>query len=492
MTILGANLQRLITVLAVFSRMLMFFSLTMLLPLGVAFLFDDAAGRVYQEAFGITLGCGAITWFATRRSAGELQTRDGFLLVALVWSVLPAFATLPLLLYFDSLSFTDAYFETVSGITTTGSTVLSKLDQLPPSINFWRCELQWLGGMGLIVLAVAILPLLGVGGMQLYKAETPGPMKETKLTPRITQTAKALWLIYAAVTLACVLAFGFAGMTWFDAVCHAFATMSLGGFSSHDASFGYFDSQLIELIAIIFMLVAGINFATHFLAWRERGLRAYRRDPEAMIFVLVTLASCVMIAGYLWLAGTYPDFPVALRYASFNVVSIATTTGFATTDFNLWPVFAPMWMLFLCCFASSSGSTGGGIKMVRARLMVKQGMREMLRLIHPSAQVPVKFGGQVVPSQVVLAVLAFMTLWGTCVVAMTFILLASGLDFITAFSAIVASITNTGPGLNQVGPATTYEVLTDFQTWVCTIAMLLGRLELFTLLIIFTPAFWRR
>ena len=484
--------ERVAPVVNVFSAVVMIFSLTMLAPFALAHFYDDDAQNSYDKAIAITLAAGLLMRLATWRFRRELQLRDGFLLVSLVWTVLPAFATLPLMFYLDGLSFTDAYFETVSGITTTGASVLADLDKLPPSINFWRCQLVWLGGMGLIVLAVAILPLLGVGGMQLYKAETPGPMKETKLTPRITETAKGLWLIYAAITIACIFAYRFAGMTWFDAVCHAFSTMGLGGFSTHDASFGYFDSPLIEAIAIIFMLIAGINFATHFLAWRERSPRPYRADPEAGTFVLITLASCVMIAGYLWSHGFYTDFMTALRYASFNTVSIATTTGFANTDFNLWPAFAPMWMLFLCCFVSSSGSTGGGIKMIRAKLLAKQGLREMLKLIHPSAQVPVKFGGHVVPNQIVYAVLAFMSVYGACVIAMTFLLLASGLDPTTAFTAVIACINNTGPGLNQVGPATTYQALTDYQTWVCTVAMLLGRLELFTLLIIFTPAFWRR
>jgi trk system potassium uptake protein TrkH len=268
--------------------------------------------------------------------------------------------------------------------------------------------------------------------------------------------------------------------------------MGLGGFSTHDASYGFFDSPAIEGVTILFMLLAGINFATHFQAFRERSARPYRVDPEAGMFVFVTLASCVMIAWYLWVHGVYPDFMTALRYASFNTVSIATTTGYANTDYNLWPVFAPLWMLFLCCFASCSGSTGGGIKMIRAQLLVRQGLRELVKLVHPSAQVPVKLGGTVVPNQIVFAVLAFMSMYGACVIAMTFLLLATGLDALSAFSAVIASINNTGPGLNQVGPATTYAGLTDFQTWVCTIAMLLGRLELFALLIIFTPAFWRR
>jgi trk system potassium uptake protein TrkH len=483
---------RIAPVVNVFSAIVMIFSLTMTAPLIVAHLYDDAALLTYIESIVATFAAGVLMRITTMHRKRELQPRDGFLLVFLVWTMLPALATLPLMLHIPGLTFTDAYFETVSGITTTGATVLQNLDRLPPSINFWRCELVWLGGMGLIVLAVAILPLLGVGGMQLYKAETPGPMKDAKLTPRITETAKGLWLVYAGITLVCMLSLRLAGMSWFDAVCHAFSTMGLGAFSTHDASFGFFDSTLIESVTIVFMLIAGINFATHFQACRERSVRPYRADPEAALFVSITLASSMMIACFLWSKGVYPDFMTALRYASFNTVSMATTTGFSSTDFNLWPVFAPLWMLFLCCFVSSSGSTGGGIKMIRAMLLVRQGLRELVKLVHPHAQVVIKLGGAVVPNQIVYAVLAFMSIYGACVVTMTFLLVGTGLDLISAFSAVIASINNTGPGLNQVGPATTYAALTDFQTWVCTIAMLLGRLELFTLLLIFTPTFWRR
>ena len=489
---LPAAVLRIAPVVNVFSTIVMIFSLTMTAPLIVAYIYDDTALLIYVQSILITFAAGVLMRMLTMHRRRELVPRDGFLLVFMVWTILPAFATLPLMFHIHGMSFTDAYFETVSGITTTGATVLENLDALPPSINFWRCELVWLGGMGLIVLAVAILPLLGVGGMQLYKAETPGPMKDAKLTPRITETAKGLWLVYAGITLACIVAYRLAGMKWFDAITHAFTTMGLGGFSTHDASYGFFNSPLIEAVTIVFMLIAGINFATHFQACRERSARPYRADPEAGWFVLITLASCVMIACFLWAKGVYPDFWTALRFASFNTVSIATTTGYASTDYNLWPVFAPLWMLFLCCFASCSGSTGGGIKMIRALLLVRQGLRELVKLVHPAAQVPVKLGGSVVPNQIVFAVLAFMSMYGACVIVMTFLLVATGLDAISAFSAVIASINNTGPGLNQVGPATTYAVLTDFQTWVCTIAMLLGRLELFALLIIFTPAFWRR
>jgi trk system potassium uptake protein TrkH len=485
-------MQRVAPILHILGLVIMLFAVTMLLPLTVAFVLDDAALPAYDEALAITAASGAVTWFATRRHTRELQIRDGFLLVTLVWSVLPAFAALPLLFFFQELSFTDAYFESMSGVTTTGATVLTGLDELPPSINLWRGFLQWLGGMGIIVLAVAILPLLGVGGRQLFKAETPGPMKDARLTPRITETAKGLWLVYTGITLACVASYRLAGMSWLDAVMHAFTTMSLGGFSTHDASYGFFDSPAIEAVTIVFMLIAGINFATHFLVLHRRSFEPYRLDPEARWFLAAMTGGVLFVALFLWLSGTYPQFATALRYAAFNVVSMGTTTGYANTDFNLWPIFAPFFMLLLCSTVSSAGSTGGGIKMVRTLLLVLQGWREMVKLLHPQAQLPVKLGGQVVPNRIVFAVLAFMTLWGTSVMVMTLVLLASGLDFVTAFSAVIACITNTGPGLNQVGPATTYAGLSDFQTWILAAAMMVGRLELFTVYVLFTPAFWRK
>ncbi|WP_324779833.1 TrkH family potassium uptake protein [Thiobacillus sedimenti] len=484
-------MSRIAPVLNVLSKVIMLFAATFLVPLGLSWLLGDGAEYAYDDAIVITFAAGAFTWLLTRGRQRELQIRDGFLLVVLAWTSIPAFATLPLLFYLPHLSFTDAYFETVSGITTTGATVLTGLDALPMSINLWRGLLVWFGGMGLIVLAVAILPLLGVGGMQMYKAETPGPMKDTKLTPRITETAKGLYLIYVGISVACGVSFWLAGMTPFDAVMHAFATMGLGGFSSHDASFGYWNSPAIEAVTVVFMLLAGINFSTHFLAWRQRGLNAYRVDPEARWFLAVTLGSALLIAVYLRAVHVYPDFLEALRYAVFNTVSIATTTGFANTDYNQWPIFAPLWMLMLSGFASCSGSTGGGMKMVRAQLLFRQGRRELTRLIHPAARLPVKLAGQVVPNNVIYAVLAFAFMYVCAILVMTLLMTASGLDLITAFSAVLASINNTGPGLNAVGPATTYAVLTDFQTWVCTIAMLLGRLELLTVLVVFSRAFWR-
>jgi trk system potassium uptake protein len=462
------------------------------MPVAISAWFRDGTQWAFEESLLITVGSGFLMWLVTQRFKRELKARDGFLLVTLLWTVMAGFATIPLLKAIPGLSFTDAYFETMSGLTTTGATVLTGLDTLPQGLNLWRHELNWLGGMGIIVLAVAILPLLGVGGRELYKAETPGPMKDSQLTPPITETAKNLWLVYLGITIACIVSLWLVGMPWFDAVCHAFAAMGLGGFSTHDASVGYFNSPAIEFVLIVFMLIAGMNFATHFLVWREKSFKPYRYDSEAKAFLLLVLGSCVGIAAYLWLMGTYDNFWTALRHASFNLVSIATDCGFASVDFDKWPIFAPLWMLFLSCVSVSSGSTGGGIKMIRTLLVIKQGWREMMHLLHPRAIIPIKIGGAVIPNKVVFSVQGFIFLYFYSVIGLSFLLMLSGMDFISAFSAIIACINNAGPGLNQVGPAANFQGLSDFETWVCTFAMLLGRLELFTLLIVLTPAFWRK
>ncbi len=483
---------RTLTVLNALGMMLVVFSACYVLPLLASLIYHDDTLIDFLVAMLWTAGSGALLWILTRRHKGELSIRHGYLLVVAMWTAMPAVATFPLLLVIKNLSFTHAYFETMSGITTTGATVLTGLDNLPPAINLWRHELNWLGGMGIIVLAVAVLPLLGIGGRQLFKAETPGPMKDAALTPRITETARNLWLVYAGITMVCILALKLAGMDWLDAVCHAFAAMGLGGFSTHDASVGYFNSPLIEFVLMVFMLLAAMNFATHFLAVRGRSLKAYLQDAEAVAMLQLVLGSCVGIALFLWWKGVYPDFGSALRHASFNLVSLATDCGFASADFNKWPIFAPLWMLLLSCIAASSGSTGGGIKMIRTLVLVKQAGREFLKLLHPAVVNPMKIGGHVVANNIVFAVLGFLFLYFMSVATLTFALLISGLDFVSSFSAVIACINNAGPGLGVVGPAGNYGVLTDFQIWICTLAMLIGRLEIFTLLILFTPAFWRR
>lgn len=483
---------RALSVVHVLGLMLVVFSVTYLMPIIASLIYHDGTLIDFVLAMAMTFAAGSLMWLLTYRYKGELSIRHGYLLVVAMWTAMPAVATLPLLLVIPGLSFTDAYFETMSGISTTGATVLSGLDILPPAINLWRHELNWVGGMGIIVLVVAILPLLGVGGRQLFKAETPGPMKDSALTPRITETARNLWIVYLAITLACIAALKWAGMGWLDAVCHGFSAMGLGGFSTHDASFAYFNSPLIEFVMMVFMLIAVVNFATHFLAWRGKSLAAYRHDAEAVASLGLILSSCVGIAVFLWWNGVYPSFWTALRHASFNLVSIATSSGFASVDFGQWPIFAPLWMMFLGCTVASSGSTGGGIKMVRTLILFRQAGREFLKLLHPSAINPMKIGGHVVPNNIVFSVLGFIFLYFMTVVTLTFVLLISGMDFISAFTAVLACVNNFGPGLGTVGPASNYAGLTDFQTWVCTVGMLVGRLEIITVLIIFTARFWQR
>jgi trk system potassium uptake protein TrkH len=476
----------------VLAAVVMGFSGVMLAPLLLAFAGRDG-GQPGFGAAALTIFVPAVAyWLLTRRFRRELKIRDGVLLVAIVWVLLPALAAIPLLTGIPGLRFTDAYFEAVSGLTTSGATVLTDLDHLAPSLNLWRHLLHWIGGMGIIVVAVALLPLLGVGGMQLYKAETPGPMKDSKLTPRIAHTAKALGYVYTGITVACIVCLRLAGMNWFDAVCHAFSAIALGGFSTHDASIGYYNSLPIEIVIGVFEVVAAINFATHFVALRERGLAAYRRDPEAMAVIKVLMLSCVGIALVLTWHGTYPDFWTALRYASFNVITMATDCGLTSQNFGQWPLFAPMWMLFLSCIVCSTGSTGGGIKMIRTLVLMKGSMRELTRILHPSIVMPVRVGNTVIEDRVVISVLAFVFLYFMSVVVLVLVLLASGLDLESSIGSIIACINNAGPGLGVTGPAANYAALTDFQTWVCAAAMLIGRLEVFTLLIVFTPAFWRK
>jgi trk/ktr system potassium uptake protein len=484
----------LLPIVNVLAAIVVAFSATMLVPLVVAALVaDDPAMPAFMRATAVGVAVGAIAWVLTRNCKRELRTRDGVLLVALTWSLLPLVASLPLLLHFgDKLSFTDAYFEMASALTTTGATIFTGLDAMPPSINLWRHLVSWFGGMGIIVLAVAILPLLGVGGMQLFKAETPGPMKDSKLTPRIEQTAKALWLVYAGITAACALCLRVAGMSWFDAVCHAFSAMALGGFSTHDASIGYFDSPAIEAVLTFFQIIAALNFATHFVAWNSRSLRAYFHDTEAKWVLRLLAVSCIGAAAYLDVTGTYSSLGEAIRHATFNVVTIATDCGYATKDFAAWPVFVPMWMLFLSCITVSSGSTGGGIKMIRLLVIGRQSANQLKQLTHPRAILPLRIGGRTMPDGLPAAVLGFTFLYFATVVTLTFALLLSGLDFVTAFSAIIACINNMGPGLGTVGPSTNYASLTDLQSWVCTLAMLLGRLEIFPILVLVTRDFWRR
>ena len=485
-------MDRLLAVLHTFSRIALVFGLTLLLPIGVSLWIGDGAYVAFDEALLGTLAVSGIAMMATQRFRRELRANDGVLLVVMCWLLLPAIACVPLLLGVPGLHVSDAYFEAVSGLTATGATALSGLDRLPPSINLWRTELHWIGGLGIIVLAVAILPMLGVGGRQLMKAEVPGPVKEAGITPRVTETAKGFWIIYIVLTALCTLAYGLFGMSWLDALTHAFSTVALGGFSSHDASLGFFNSPALEAITIVFALISGMSYVTHFAALSGRSFLPYWRDGEVPFYLGVLGASVLLIAGYLWHENYYTEFPTALRHAAFNTVSVATTLGYASTDYSKWPFFAPLWMLFLCSFVTCSGSTGGGIKMMRAIVLYKQVFREITHAMHPNATTYVKFGGTIVSNKIILAVLGFGFLYMASTILFTLVLAASGLDIVSSFSAAVACFNNTGPGLGLVGPDSNYGVFNDFQVWVCSFAMLLGRLEIFTLLVVLTPAFWRK
>jgi trk system potassium uptake protein len=476
----------------VFGALLAYFGLAYLIPILTSLIMRDGKALPFLLAALVTSGSGVLLSFATRRHARELKPRDGFLLVTMSWVLPSASATIPLVLIIPGLSITDGYFEAMSGLSTTGSTVLSGLDSLPPSVNMWRHTLHWLGGLGIIVLAVAILPLLGVGGMQLYRAQAPGPVKDEKLTPRITETAKSLWVVYTLMTVVGILALRGVGMSWFDAICHGMSALSLGGFSTHDASVGYYDSFAIELVLMILMIAASINFARHFVALRRLTLRPYRTDPEARAIAVVLSVSVLGIAILLWSENIYPTLTDSFRHVAFNVISMATTTGFVSEDYERWPVFAPVWVLFLSCFVCSTGSTGGGIKMFRTLVLSRQAGRELKLLVHPNALWPVRIGGKPVPDAIGDSVLAFIFLYFITVVTLTFALLLTGLDFLSSFTAVVASINNAGPGMGEVGPSTTFESLSDAQTWICTAAMLVGRLEIFAVLVLFTPAFWRK
>lgn len=483
--------MQLLVIQRIFGLLLIIFSSALLPPAAVGFYYEDGAVLPFIEGFVLLLVTGFLLYLPVRKHKKELRLRDGFLVVVLFWGMLGIAGGLPLYLAdIHHISVTDAVFESISGLTTTGATVIVGLDDLPHSILFYRQELQWLGGMGIIVLAVAVLPMLGIGGMQLFRAETPGPVKDNKLTPRITETAKALWYIYLGLTVACCLAYWLAGMTFFDAVAHAFSTIAIGGFSTHDASMGYFDSTAIELIAVVFMLASGVNFALHFTAFRNVSLKPYQRDAEFRTYISVLAVVSVITIGYLQATKTFDSTTESIVEGLFQVVSIGTTTGFTTAEYYSWPGFLPVLLLYVSFMGGCSGSTGGGIKVIRILLLVKQGVRELKRLIHPNAQIAVKIGRKPLPEKVIEAVWGFFAAYFAISALMILTLMATGLDQETAFSAVAACLNNLGPGLGDVGQ--NFASINDFAKWTLCLAMLLGRLEIFTLLVLFTPGFWRK
>ena len=476
----------------VLGLLLASFALSYALPVGCALLYGDGLATRFLLAAAITAAVGLVLATVTARARRELKPRDGFLLVTLGSLLLSCAAALPLLLALPGLSFSGAFFEAMSGLTTTGSTVLNGLDGLPPSLNLWRHTLHWIGGLGIIVMALAVLPLLGVGGMQLYKGQAPGAAKDERLAPRITETAKQLWLVYTLITAAGIVALRVCRMSWFDAICHAFSAVGLGGFSTHDRSIAYFNSPAIELVLMALMVIAALNFGRHIIALRRLSLATYRQDPEARGIFAVLAVSVLGMSTLLVAHGVYPDFLVALRHAAFNVISQATTSGLTSEDLQQWPVFAPWWMLFLSCILCSTGSTGGGIKMFRTLLLTRQAGREMQLLIHPAAVAPLRIGGRPIPEGVGSSVLAFIFVYFMTVALLTFAMLLTGMNFADAAAAVVASINNTAHGFGAPGAVHNFHSLSTVQIWICSAAMLLGRLEVFSVIVLFRPAYWRR
>lgn len=477
-------------ILRILGILLMVFSLTMIPPAIVSHIYNDKVHTIFYLCMAITFSTGFIFWLPVYKVRQDLRIRDGFLVTVMFWLVLGLFGAIPFYMSQEiHLSAVDAVFESISGLTTTGATVVTGLDDLPHSILFYRQQLQWLGGMGIIVLAVAILPMLGIGGMQLYRTETPGPVKDNKLTPRITETAKALWYIYVTLTLVCMLAYWLAGMTWFDAISHSFSTVAIGGFSTHDASIGFFNNQLIELIAVTFMLISSINFGLHFFAWRRKTLLHYWQDPEVKFF-LSSIGVTILVSVIILYFSEHSNSFKAIRDSMFMVVSVATTTGFATTDFSSWPTVLPFMLILTAFFGGCAASTAGGMKIIRVLLIVKQGHREIKRLVHPNAVFTVKLSNKPVGEKVLQAVWGFFSVYMMVFVVMLLAILATGVDQITAWSAVAATLNNLGPGLGEV--AANYSPLNDTAKWILCFSMLLGRLEVFTLLILFTPTFWRR
>ncbi len=493
------------TILSLTGLLLTLFSSVLLVPIGIALLYDEAALSHFALSFAITLGTGLLLWLPLR-PIRDLRNRDGFIVVSLFYFALGAFGAVPFFTLGVADSWSSAVFESVSGITTTGATMIIGLDELPKSLLLYRQLLQWLGGMGIVVLAVAVLPMLGIGGMQLSRSELTGPDKGAKLAPRITETARALWLVYLGLTIACGAAYYIAGMGVFDAVSHAFSTVAIGGFSTHDASIGFFNSRAINWVAIIFMVISGLSFALHFRLFREIKLKItgrleqipgrggirnwlpYLSSSEAKTYLLLLLVLSLIVSIGL---AAYGVSDRIILDAVFQVVSTATTSGFVTTDFSLWPSFLPILLLLSAFVGGCAGSTAGGLKVVRVLLVYRQGVHEIKRLVHPTGVFPVKLDNTPVPNDDMRAVWGFFALYGlTFVVMLLLILMLGNLDFLSAFSAVAACLNNLGPGLGEV--AGNYHAVSAPGKWLLSITMILGRLEIFTLLVLLTPTFWRR
>jgi len=469
---------------------LILFSLSLLPPLGLSWYLQDGELRLFSITLAASLGSGLALWLPFRRHRYALSNRDGFVIVTMFWFVLSLLSALPFTFSIKQIDLSDAVFEAVSAFSTTGATVIVGLDSLPRSLLFFRQELQWLGGIGVVVAAVAILPMLGVGGMQLYRAETPGPMKDEKLTPRITHTARRLWIIYGILTAACTAGYWWAGMTPFEAIAHSLSTVSTGGFSTHDASLAYYDSFAIEAVAMVFMVAGAVNFSIHYMAMVNRNPWLYLRNIEIRFFLLVIILLTIIVSATLVLTSHYADPLVALRYAGFEVISVLTSTGFGIDDFSQWPLFLPILLIFSSFMGGCAGSTSGGMKTIRFLVLGKQSLVEINRLVHPRLIQPIKLGNRVIPDRIVSTVWAFVVLYAAVFCILMLGLMVDGMDAITAFGAVASCMNNLGPGLGEVSAS--FASVSDYEKYLLSFAMLAGRLEVFTLLVLFSPAFWRR
>jgi len=481
--------MRLSVIQRILGQLLISFSLSLLPPIGVSLWYQDDQLIIFIILFLMMFFLGIVCWFPARQAKQELLLHDGFVITAGFWIILSLLSALPFL-FTPHLDFAKSVFEAVSGFTTTGATVISGLDELPKSLLYYRQQLQWFGGLGIIVFAIAVLPMLGIGGMQLYRAETPGPMHDDKLAPRLRYTAEYLLYVYIILTVACALAYWWAGMGWFDAICHSFSTLSTGGFSTHDASLGYFNSPVIEIIAMIFMVLGSLNFAVHFIAWRKLDMRHYWNDIQGRVFLFIVLfisSICIVI---LMLSGVYSDFWTALRYSSFQLISMISTTGFLTADFSNWPSILPVLILASGFIGGCVGSTAGGFRVIRFILLYKQAMRGIMRLIHPHAFLAIKVGQRRVSNDIVQAVGEYSVLYMASYLFLSLLFMATGVDMISAFSGVAACFNMVGPGLGEV--AVTYGSVSDTGLWILSFAMLLGRLEIYALLVLLMPAFWQK
>ena len=470
--------------------LLMVFSLAQVPPVLVDLIYSEGEYLTFVFSFILTVFGGLVLWWPFRAIKKSFRLREGVLIVVSFWIVLSLFGTLPFLITesISNLSFSNAFFESMSGLTTTGATVLSQLDDLPKSILFYRQQLQWLGGMGIIVLAVAVLPLLGVGGMELYHAESSGIAKD-RLTPKLRNTAIALWKIYLSLTVLCALAYFFSGMSIFDAISHSFSTVAIGGFSTHDSSIGYFNSIPIEMIAMFFMFLAGINFSLHFVAWNNRSLVDYIKDSEFKTYAMVLLSASAIVIIALSLNSEYGSTSETIRHSLFQTISIATTTGFTSQNYSNWPAAIPVFLIMVSFIGACVGSTGGGIKVVRVLVMFRLGMKEIHKFIRPNAQVSIKLNNASINEKALVSVLGFFSLYAISFIFIMMLLMFAGLDQVTAYSATAATMNNLGPGLGEV--AQNYGSLGETAKWILSFSMLIGRLEVLTIIAIFHRAFWR-